>query len=156
MRHDMKRPSFFEKMLGFPIEQRVTTGVATIHTEEPDMNINIPASQNDAWGFWGSMNEHAAAAWPLAITTIHAETEEDPEVIRAFLDSRHGRHFGDEVLDRVEQHGDDLHAAIDIVVRRWQRWSIDARTSREYGIPKGLPYLTGFVIHCGICDEMAA
>lgn len=120
------------------------------------MNINIPASQNNAWGFWGSMNGYAAAAWPLAITTIHAETEEDPEVIRAFLDSRHGRHFGDEVLDRVEQHGDDLHAAIDIVVRRWQRWSIDARTSREYGIPRGLPYLTGFVIHCGICDEMAA
>jgi hypothetical protein len=24
------------------------------------------------------------------------------------------------------------------------------------GIPRGLPYLTGFVIHCEICEELAA
>jgi len=35
-------------------------------------------------------------------------------------------------------------------------WTIDRHTSRNYGIPRGLPYLTGFVIHCGIFDEMAA
>ena len=27
---------------------------------------------------------------------------------------------------------------------------------KQYGIPRGLPYLTGFVIHCEICEEMAA
>ena len=30
------------------------------------------------------------------------------------------------------------------------------QTSKQYGIPRGLPYLTGFVIHCEICEEMAA
>ena len=31
---------------------------------------SIPASQNEDWGFWGTMNEHAEAAWPLAMTAI--------------------------------------------------------------------------------------
>lgn len=35
-------------------------------------------------------------------------------------------------------------------------WTIGRQTSKEYGIPRGLPYLTGFVIYCEICDEMAA
>ena len=33
-------------------------------------NSIIPATCNEAWGFWGTMNEHAAAAWPLAMTAI--------------------------------------------------------------------------------------
>ncbi|WP_291221680.1 hypothetical protein [Dokdonella sp.] len=28
-------------------------------------SIQIPATQNDAWGFWGAMGEHAEAAWSL-------------------------------------------------------------------------------------------
>lgn len=116
---------------------------------------HLLATTNPDWGFYGAMGEHADTAWPLAMNTIHAETEEDVEAIRAFLDSRHGRHFGDEVLARVEQ-GVELHVAIDLIVRRWQRWTIGPRTSREYGIPKGLPYLRGWVIHCGIAEEIAA
>jgi hypothetical protein len=34
-------------------------------------------------------------------------------------------------------------------------WSISRRTSRETGIPVGLPYLTGFVISEGIAAEAA-
>ena len=30
----------------------------------------IPATQNDAWGFWNTMDELATAAWPLAMTAI--------------------------------------------------------------------------------------
>ncbi|CAG0983066.1 hypothetical protein GEOBC_01939 [Geobacteraceae bacterium] len=30
----------------------------------------IPATQNEAWGFWGTMNEHASAAWPLSNSPI--------------------------------------------------------------------------------------
>ncbi len=30
------------------------------------------------------------------------------------------------------------------------------QTSKDYGIPRGLPYLTGFVIHCEIVDESLA
>ena len=53
----------------------------------------IPATQNDAWGFWGTMNEHASAAWPLAMTAISDATGQPLESVRIFLDSRFGRHF---------------------------------------------------------------
>ena len=29
----------------------------------------------------------------------------------------------------------------------WMGWTIGPCTAKDYGIPKGLPYLTGFVIH---------
>jgi len=32
-------------------------------------------------------------------------------------------------------------------------WTIGRQTSKDYGIPRGLPYLTGFVIHCEIVEE---
>jgi ParB-like chromosome segregation protein Spo0J len=35
----------------------------------------------------------------------------------------------------------------------WMGWRITQRTSRETGIPAGLPYLTGFVINEGIAAE---
>jgi hypothetical protein len=35
-------------------------------------------------------------------------------------------------------------------------WRIDRRTYREEGIPAGLPYLTGWVTHFQILDEMQA
>jgi hypothetical protein len=35
-------------------------------------------------------------------------------------------------------------------------WTIGRITSKEYGIPRGLPYLTGFVIHTEINDEALA
>ena len=63
---DQKDRERGQAALGFSIEQRVTTGVATINPKEPEMNTTtqIPATQNEAWGFWGTMNEHASAAWP--------------------------------------------------------------------------------------------
>lgn len=38
-------------------------------------------------------------------------------------------------------------------VSRWMGWSISRRTECEMGIPRGLPYLTGFVTHCEIEAE---
>jgi hypothetical protein len=35
-------------------------------------------------------------------------------------------------------------------------WTIGRQTSKQCGIPKGLPYLTGFVIHCEIIEEAIA
>jgi hypothetical protein len=115
----------------------------------------IPATQNDAWGFWGSMNEQAETAWPLAMTAISDATGEPVESVRIFLDSRHGRHFADDVqngLFRGETLADAIHAA----TRQWMGWTIGRQTSKQYGIPRGLPYLTGFVIHCAITDESLA
>jgi len=115
----------------------------------------IPATQNDAWGFWGTMNEHASAAWPLAINAISDATHQPLESVRIFLDSRHGRHFADDVQNGLYQ-GQTLQDSITAATHRWMGWTIGRQTSKQYGIPRCLPYLTGFVIHCEICDEMAA
>lgn len=92
------------------------------------MNTNqqMPATQNDAWGFWGTMNEHASTAWPMAMTAISDAT------------------------------GQPLADAINAATRQWMGWTIGRQTSKEYGIPRGLPYLTGFVIHCEIAEESLA
>ena len=111
----------------------------------------IPATQNDAWGFWGTMNEHASAAWPLAMTAISDATSQPLESVRTFLDSRHGRHFADDVQNGLYA-GAPLADAIAQATQRWMGWTIGRSTSKQYGIPKGLPYLTGFVIHCEITE----
>ena len=114
-----------------------------------------PATQNEEWGFWGTMNEHAQAAWPIAMTAISDAICQPLESVRAFLDSRHGRHFADDVLNQMLV-GNDIGQAIDAAVARWMGWTIGRQTSKEYGIPRGLPYLTGFVIHCEVTDEALA
>ena len=121
------------------------------------MNINqqMPATQNDAWGFWGTMNEHASTAWPLAMTAISDATGQPLESVRFVLDSRHGRHFADEVQKGLYR-GQPLADAINAATRQWMGWTIGRQTSKEYGIPRGLPYLTGFVIHCEIAEESLA
>jgi len=119
----------------------------------------IPASTNLVWGFWGSMNADADAdadaAWPLAMTAIAEATGEPLDSVHLFLDSRHGRHFADDVRNQLFR-GRPLQAAIDAATRQWMGWTIGRQTSRDYGIPVGLPYLTGFVVHCAIEDEASA
>ena len=119
------------------------------------MSATIPATQNEDWGFWGTMNEHASAAWPLAVSVVAEATGEDGDTVRAFLDSRHGRHFADDVLNGLHA-GLNLHDAIHAATQRWMGWTIGRLTSKQHGIPKGLPYLTGFVIHCEIVEEALA
>ena len=115
----------------------------------------IPATQNDAWGFWGTMNEQACAAWPLAMTAISDATGQPHECVRIFLDSRYGRHFADDVQNGLYR-GLPLQDAINAATQQWMGWTIGRQTSKQYGIPHGLPYLTGFVIHCEIIDESLA
>ncbi|ODS95547.1 MAG: hypothetical protein ABS56_15600 [Lautropia sp. SCN 69-89] len=115
----------------------------------------IPTSQNEAWGFWGTMNDDAQAAWPIAMTAISDATCQPLESVRLFLDSRHGRHFADDVLNELHA-GSNPQEAILASTQRWMSWSIGRLTSKQHGIPKGLPYLTGFVIHCEIVEEAMA
>ncbi len=116
---------------------------------------NIPETQNTEWGFWGTLNEHAEAGWPIAMATISEATGCDFDVTRAFLDSRYGRHFADSVLNYLSKDH-PLITAIKAATQEWMGWKIGRVTAKEYGIPRGLPYLTGFVIHCGIIDEQQA
>ena len=111
----------------------------------------IPSTRNEAWGFWGTLAERADAAWPLAMSAISDATGQPLEPVRAFLDSRRGRHFADDVHNGIHA-GLVLEAAIDAAITRWMGWKIDRNTAREHGMPKGLPYLTGFV---GLYEIMA-
>ena len=143
--------------LGFSTKKRVTTDVKTINTKETNMNTSttIPATQNESYGFWHTMQEEAPAAWAIALPAIATITGCEPDAVRAFLDSRHGRHFADEVRNHLflgRALADAIHAAI----AQWMTWTIGRLTSSTYGIPSGLPYLTGFVVHCGIIEEIAA
>jgi len=115
----------------------------------------IPATQNEAWGFWGTMSEHADAAWPLAMNAIAHATGTELGAVRLFLDSRHGRHFADDVQNGLYR-GLPLAEAIKAATQQWMGWTIGRQTSKQHGIPRGLPYLTGFVIHCGIIEESIA
>ena len=148
-------------MLGFLLKQRVTTGVATTNQPKSKMNKapvaipTMPTTTNESWGFWGTMNEKAQSAWPLAMTAVEDATGQSLESVQTFLDSRHGRHFADDVNNALFL-GANLQDAIKQATQRWMGWTISRQTSKEYGIPKGLPYLTGFVIHCDICEELAA
>jgi len=74
--------------------------------------------------------------------------------VRDFLDSRHGRHFADDVGNGLSE-GMNLAEAVDAAVARWMAWTITRRTALDTGIPSGLPYLTGFVTHCEIMAEAA-
>ena len=115
----------------------------------------IPTSTNESWGFYGCLREQAEAAWPLAMRAIADATGEPLESVRAFLDSSHGRHFGDDVHNGLYQ-GLALPDAINAATQRWMGWTIGRQTSKEYDIPKGLPYLVGFVISAAIHDECQA
>ncbi len=116
----------------------------------------MPPSDNQVWGFVGTIAHHADAnaAWPLAMTAIADATGCTPDEVRAFLDSRHGRHFADDVANALVD-GHPLAEAIATATTKWMGWTISRATARETGIPKGLPYLTGFVMHAAIEAEAA-
>jgi hypothetical protein len=49
--------------------------------------------------------------------------------------------------------GCPLAEAIEAATQRWMGWTISRQTSKNYGIPKGLPYLTAFVVQAGLMAE---
>lgn len=111
----------------------------------------IPAPTVTDWGYWGTMQDQAEAAWPIAMTAISDATNQPLESVCAFLDSRHGRHFADDVHNGLYA-GATLKAAIEQATQQWMGWTIGRQASKDYGIPRGMPYLIGFVIHCEIVE----
>ncbi len=121
-------------------------------------------SQNEAWGFYGTIShlEDPRAgdpneAWQLAFDAIRKATHLGDEGIRLFLDSRSGRHFADDVANALSpSQRTTLKEAILAATKRWMGWTITRRTSRDTGIPAGLPYLTGFVASAEIEADLIA
>lgn len=126
------------------------------------MTTTILPTRNTDWGYFGTIARietspavESTEAWAIAARRIAETTEASPEGVRDFLDSRHGRHFADDVANGL-CIGAPLAAAIDAAIDRWMDWRIDRKTSRDEGIPRGLPYLTGWVTHFQIHDELQA
>jgi hypothetical protein len=101
------------------------------------------------------MKTDTPAAWAIALPGIAKITGCEPEQVRAFLDSRHGRHFADDVLNELFI-GANLSDAIEKAITKWMGWIIGRITAKETGIPRGLPSLTGFVVQAAIDEEMTA
>lgn len=111
---------------------------------------------NEAWGFYGTASGFTDpdAAWAIAFPAILAATEGTAEGVRDFLDSRHGRHFADDVHSGAHA-GLDLTSAIEAAITRWMGWTLDRQTAREIAMPKGLPYLKGFVLNFSLHAQAA-
>lgn len=118
-------------------------------------NSTLPTA-NEAWGFYGTSGTFADAdaAWAIAFSAVLGATEGTAEGVRGFLDSRHGRHFADDVHNGIHA-GLDLTAAIEAAITRWMGWTINRETSREIAMPKGLPYLKGFVLYFSLQAQAA-
>ena len=114
-------------------------------------NSPLPTRNNEAWGFYGTAAGFgcADAAWAIALPAVAGATGATAEGVRDFLDSRHGRHFADDVANGIHA-GLALEAAVDAAITRWMGWTISRSMSRATGIPKDLPYLTGYVTHYAI------
>ena len=120
-------------------------------------NSTMPTA-NEAWGFYGTSSAFADtdadAAWAIAFPAIAKATGVTAEGVRDFLDSRHGRHFADDVHNGIHA-GLDLTAAIEAAITRWMGWTINRETAREIAMPKGLPYLKGFVLYFSLQAQTA-
>jgi hypothetical protein len=110
----------------------------------------VEDSQNLGYGFCGTMALQAGRvfvdiAWAEAMIQITRATGCGSAQVRAFLDSRHGRFFADGVSSRMIQ-GAKVQKAIEQEVAQWMAWGVSKSAQADYGIPPGLPYLTGFVV----------
>ncbi|MCA3423623.1 MAG: DUF3489 domain-containing protein [Roseomonas sp.] len=73
-------------------------GISPAADEDKQMSKILP-TENQDWGFWGTMREHAAEAWPIAFTAIHNATSTDPvahamDMLRSALTRRGTRATG--------------------------------------------------------------
>ena len=111
------------------------------------MQRTVLTTKNEGWGFFGTIADHVdpAEAWALAFSAVATAAQAEAEAVREFLDSRHGRHFADDVANELAA-GAALDKAVAAAVATWRRWKISRAHSRETGIPSGLPYLTGLVL----------
>ncbi len=89
------------------------------------MLTNMPETQNREWGFFGTISHHAdpERAWDITLASIAGVTGCSPDATRAFLDSRLGRHFADEVSNHLAA-GQGLASAINAAATTWMGWRI--------------------------------
>lgn len=110
-----------------------------------DADDSILPSQNIKWGFWGAMAEskNAAESWSLAMTGVAKATDQPPEAVRTFLDSRHGRYLADDVGNYLSQ-GLNISDAVREAVSRWM---VPANIESGFdNYPAEIPHLTACIL----------
>jgi hypothetical protein len=93
---------------------------------------NVLSSQNQAWGFWGTLSGAGldpAEHWVHASTVLAARYAINQVQVRDFLDSRTGRHLADAVADG---------SPVESVVTRWDK-SVRRVITEMYGDAVKLP-----------------
>ena len=100
--------------------------------------------------FLSAMGKDGAEALPMALAAICDATDAPIGATQAFLYSVHGSRFAVDVLIGVYCEGESLCTAINIATDQWMKWRTGKILEVQYGIPRGLPYLVGFVIHYGM------
>ena len=98
---------------------------------------SIPATRTKPGDFWHDERQRRSS-WPIAMTAISDATNQPLESVRLFLDSRHGRHFADDVLNEMLR-GHTIQQAIDAAVTRWMGWTIGRQTSKVWH-PQGTAF----------------
>lgn len=72
-----------------------------------------PPTTTEAWGFFGTVGglADAQAAWTITFPVVTKTTGGSVQGVGDLLDSRHGRHFADDVANCIHS-GLELNAAI--------------------------------------------
>lgn len=99
--------------------------------------------RSDAYGFFGVISAHVAdpvAAFDEAAKMIADEVECSREEASAFLDSRPGRLFAEDVA--IELGTREYQDAVGTIIERWQEWKM----ARQGRTAKGGPYLASVVM----------
>lgn len=98
---------------------------------------------NEHYGFYGTINLYnntmAEAAWNTAISQLEAATGHYREDIGAWLDTRIGRHFADQVTSQIKM-GADMETAIAATIEKWNKFKQN-RHHRSNGTPASATYL---------------
>ncbi|WP_052000166.1 hypothetical protein [Caenispirillum salinarum] len=117
-----------------------------------DFNVMLsttgPTANGDL-GFFGTMARAVDPydAWQRATAAVGVATRGTKEGVELFLDSKQGRHFADDVLNELAAGlgSVSLQEAIDRTIDTWKSRPIGSWIEKREGIPRELPYLTGFV-----------
>ena len=111
----------------------------------------ILPTENEGHGYFNTISDSAepSRAWDFAFQSILDATRCGPDEVRAFLDSRHGRHFADDVRNKLLL-GHAIERAVEMATAQWMRWRVTAHVARRYHMPVGEHYLTAFVILAGV------
>lgn len=108
----------------------------------------VPTTQNPDYGFYGTCFDadlDAQRCWTAAVGEIAKVSRQPAEDAAVFLDTRHGRHFADDVVCGC-RNGLQPEEAVKAAADKWLGWRIGKQLARETGIPADMPYLIGLVI----------